>query len=378
VGEARGNLACRIVIAAEQHHWNARLLQVPHAIHEEQAGAAETLDADFRSVAAALQVARAQRTRHEQLSESLRKGKEELDKTTQRLRDADGALAALAAEAGVDVDRIPQAVQRARVRAEVAPHVRQYEDALTKNAGGIPLDDFIPAAQQHRDGLDQQIEEQARRVEELDGAIEAAVAVSNEADRVLAGYNQASDAAAEARQQAALLTQRLEENIVEYAALHLARAALEKAKERYRARHQDTLLDKAGNYFRILTDGAFAGVEIDNDDGVGVLKALRADSSRPDSRVSVTGLSDGTRDQLFLALRLAGIERHLKDREPVPLIVDDVLVNFDDDRTLATLRCLAELAKKTQVLLFTHHRHAVNSARAASQSAAVHELGSYA
>ena len=118
------------------------------------------------------------------------------------------------------------------------------------------------------------------------------------------------------------------------------------------------------------------GIEIDNDDGVDVLKALRAATSRPDSRVSVMGLSDGTRDQLFLALRLAGIERHLKEREPVPLIVDDVLVNFDDNRTCASLRCLAELAKKTQVILFTHHRHVIQSAQAVCSSVFVHELGS--
>ncbi len=274
------------------------------------------------------------------------------------------------------MEGIPQAVQRARERAEVAPHVRQYEDAVTRNASGVPLSDFIEAAQQHRDGLDQRIEVLALRVEELDTEIAEGVTASNEADRVLAGYSQASGAAAEARQQAALLTHRLEDYVVEYAALHLARTALEKAKERYRARHQDTLLDKAGNYFRMLTDGAFAGIEIDKDEGVDVLKALRADSTRDDARVSVSGLSDGTRDQLFLALRLAGIERHLKDREPVPLIVDDVLVNFDDNRTCATLRCLAELAKKTQVLLFTHHRHVVKSAQTVAPSTPLHELGS--
>ena len=54
------------------------------------------------------------------------------------------------------------------------------------------------------------------------------------------------------------------------------------------------------------------------------LEGLRGDFS------AVAGLSDGTRDQLFLALRLAGIENHLKDREPVPVIIDDVLINFDD------------------------------------------------
>jgi uncharacterized protein YhaN len=343
-----------------------------------RATTAETLDTDFRSVEAALRDARAQRARHARACANLHKAKEESGKTTRRLREAEAALAALAAEAGVDVDGIPGAVQRARERAKVAPDVRQYEDALTKNAGGISVEDFIAAALQHRDGLDQEIEDLTRRVEQLDAEIDLAVTASNEADRILTGYDQASDAAAGARQQAALVSRRLEDHVVEYAALHLARTALERAKERYRARHQDTLLDKAGHYFQVLTDGAFRGIEIDNDDGVDVLKAVRAESSRPDARVSVGGLSDGTRDQLFLALRLAGIERHLQVREPVPLIIDDVLVNFDDDRTRSTLRCLAELAKKTQVLLFTHHRHVVNSARAVCPSATVHELGSCA
>src|SRR5262249_16871423 len=161
--------------------------------------------------------------------------------------------------------------------------------------------------------------------------------------------------------------------VIEFAALNLARVALEKAKERYRARHQDTLLDRAGDFFKTLTDHAFEGLDIDNEEGTDVLKAVRA-IGHPSPRVAVGGLSDGTRDQLFLALRLAGIEQHLLDREPVPLIIDDVLVNFDDARAGSTLKCLVELAAKTQVLLFTHHRHVVDLAKAVHPGTIVHEL----
>ena len=66
-------------------------------------------------------------------------------------------------------------------------------------------------------------------------------------------------------------------------------------------------------------------------------------------------MSEGTRDQLYLALRLATLERYLAHAEPLPFVVDDVLVNFDDDRSRATLEVLAELSGKTQVILFTHH-----------------------
>lgn len=124
----------------------------------------------------------------------------------------------------------------------------------------------------------------------------------------------------------------------------------------------------------LLTDGAFVRLDIDNEEGNDVLTAVRSDSTRKDDRVRVDGLSDGTHDQLFLALRLAGIKNHLADHEPIPLIVDDVLINFDDQRTKATLSCLAEFARKTQVLVFTHHRHVVDLAQAVDSTAVVLEL----
>ena len=74
-------------------------------------------------------------------------------------------------------------------------------------------------------------------------------------------------------------------------------------------------------------------------------------------------MSDGTRDQLYLALRLAGLERHLETAEPLPLVVDDLLINFDDGRASAALRLLAELSDKTQVLFFTHHARLVELAQ---------------
>ena len=73
-------------------------------------------------------------------------------------------------------------------------------------------------------------------------------------------------------------------------------------------------------------------------------------------------MSDGTRDQLFLAFRLASIEHYAENAEPIPLIADDILVHFDDDRGRATLELLAEIGSATQVLLFTHHEAVVAAA----------------
>ena len=69
--------------------------------------------------------------------------------------------------------------------------------------------------------------------------------------------------------------------------------------------------------------------------------------------LDLEAMSDGTRDQLFLALRLAYIETCCDNGTPCPVILDDVLIA--DERTAAALRALRDVSKKTQVLVFTHH-----------------------
>lgn len=145
-----------------------------------------------------------------------------------------------------------------------------------QNTRGQPLEEFVAAALVHSDRLDQDIDSLDRRTQQLDPDITAAEAEALRAEQVLNTYQQASDSAAEARQQAELIVGRLQEHVIEYAALHLARVALDRAKERYRARRQDSLLDRAGEYFKTLTDQAFAGLDIDNDEGADVLTAVRA------------------------------------------------------------------------------------------------------
>ena len=84
----------------------------------------------------------------------------------------------------------------------------------------------------------------------------------------------------------------------------------------------------------------------------------------------VEGLSDGTRDQLFMALRLATISGSQESAEPMPLVLDDVLVHFDTERAKATLEVLAEFSKRTQVLLFTH----LDRDRALAESLSAHPV----
>jgi uncharacterized protein YhaN len=77
--------------------------------------------------------------------------------------------------------------------------------------------------------------------------------------------------------------------------------------------------------------------------------------------VGIAGMSDGTRDQLYLALRLAALELHVGQATPLPFIADDLFINYDDARSEAGLEALKGLSEQIQIIFLTHHAHLVPS-----------------
>ncbi|HRE99587.1 MAG TPA: AAA family ATPase [Pirellulaceae bacterium] len=147
----------------------------------------------------------------------------------------------------------------------------------------------------------------------------------------------------------------LESDVREYCRLKGATYLLSRAIERFQARHEGPMLTTAGELFARLTCGAYDGLAIDHGDGeVPRLVGRRRGTG---AEVPIRGMSEGTADQLYLALRLAYLTEWVAHHEPLPLIVDDVLIKFDDDRAAATLEVLADFSDRTQVVLFTHHEH---------------------
>lgn len=158
-----------------------------------------------------------------------------------------------------------------------------------------------------------------------------------------------------------------------YLELRLSATLLKREVERYRAKHQGPVLSRASQLFPDLTLGRYRGLDAMYDEkDEAVLCAVRHDGQT----VRVLGLSDGTRDQLYLALRVASIERFLENNPPLPLILDDAFVHFDDKRAAAALRVLGHLCQKTQVMMFTHHQRIVDLAKQAlgRDGVALHEL----
>ena len=142
----------------------------------------------------------------------------------------------------------------------------------------------------------------------------------------------------------------------------IAATMLSAAIEKHREAQSDPLMLRAGALFRTLSGESFSGVVQDyGEDDQPRLVGLR----KSGERVPISGMSEGTRDQLYLSLRLAYIEDYASRAEPVPFIGDDIFQTFDDERTGAGVKAFASISGVVQPILFTHHLSVVAIARRA-------------
>ncbi len=142
------------------------------------------------------------------------------------------------------------------------------------------------------------------------------------------------------------VNQRIEKLEDHYAALELAQAALSDATAELQRRFAPRISQRAQELMGRLTGGRYNRLILDSS------FTVHTGARDEDTLHDPMWRSDGTADQLYLALRLAVAEELTPD---APLILDDALVRFDDVRLAAALNILKETANNKQVILFTCH-----------------------
>ena len=279
----------------------------------------------------------------------------------EQLRQAQGALARLMEIAGVgSAPDLREAIERDAAARQLRSELEGTRRTLEQEGDGLAIDEL------ERECADADVDQVAAREQALDhelqqlrGRLEAAVetrAAAREAFAAIGGDDAAARAAA-ARQEALAELRGASER---YVRTRTSAELLKWAIDRYRREKQAPMLRRAGEIFAILTGGAFSALRVEYDDrDQPQLTGVRAGGDS----VPVPGLSTGTADQLYLALRMASIEDYLEHAPGLPFVADDLFINFDDQRSAAGFEVLGQLAARTQVLFFTHHRHLVDIAR---------------
>lgn len=150
---------------------------------------------------------------------------------------------------------------------------------------------------------------------------------------------------------------------LEWSRYALARHLLLEARGRFEKERQPGVIRTASALFSAITGGAWDGVTASLEDS-----SLRVVPPHGEP-VSPEVLSRGTQEQLYLALRLAHIRNHAAQAAALPVIMDDVLVNFDPERARRTARAFGDLASPQngtpghQLLYFTCHPHMADMLR---------------
>ena len=240
-------------------------------------------------------------------------------------------------------------------RTVLVEEVRSAETELLSAGDGLNLEELETELSTHTvEGASAELTRVQGELERVRGRLTPLVERRLEAQRKLDAINGGADAAkAESKRQEALAG--MGEAGEQYLRFAVSSFLMRWAVDRYRDRKQGPMLKHASTVFKTLTRGAFDRLDIDFFQKPPALFAQRANKQL----VPVSGLSDGTRDQLFLALRIAALELQLEQGAPFPFVADDLFINFDDDRSKAGLQALFELSKKTQVLFLSHHEHLI-------------------
>lgn len=270
-------------------------------------------------------------------------------------------LESLVQRAGVrDPAELPRVEAEARRARELATQKVELEQILRSKAGAGSLKELIEEARSvsHHELFAQRDDVEAR-LEEVEESLHAAEHEASSIERGLSLYH--SEDAAIAQQRVANAQAEARSTLRDFLVLRTARVLLEREMKRYAEKYQGPILARANEHFPRLTLGKYSGLRV----GVGE-RTLRC--LRQGKEVEVHELSRGTRAQLYLALRLASLEQHFEAHPPVPLVFDDLLVDFDDDRACAAFELLGELAERVQILYFTHLGRDLQAARDAVPS----------
>ncbi len=241
-----------------------------------------------------------------------------------RLRDEAAALAGTGDEPGPD-DPDPGAWTEAELERRLAAAVER-EGALRQELGGVQAELHTLEAQETADLIDGRIEALREELGE----------VERERDRLFV----------------------------------LARL-IGTAEHRFREAHQPDLLLRASGYLSAITGGRYTRFLLRQGAGDESPIALEGEHL-PRALPPGEPLSTGTLEQLYLALRLAMVDHLDEGNEPLPLILDEVLVNWDPERRARGLDLLRGVAEHRQVFLFTCHPTLAREAEA--RGAALLEL----
>nr|MCS5621477.1 hypothetical protein [Nitrospinaceae bacterium] len=234
--------------------------------------------------------------------------------------------------------------------------IAQKREIIQSNVGlGLHFDKFIKAIQTAPlEEIKQKLSRLRVELEELHSDREQLLQDIGETRNEIEKLSSNNELIAK-QTQLEFLKQQLQSLAREWATYKGALVLLDAAKQKFEKTRQPVVIRSAENLFSQITGGSYHRIikPIDQDD-------LLIENDRHE-RKGVLEMSRGTRQQLYLAMRFGLINEYETHAEPLPAVMDDVFVNFDDERDERIIKILSQFSKKRQVIVFTCHQRSLEA-----------------
>ena len=313
------------------------------------------LDDWERRLDRALEVSREKRRHLAEQERHLETGRNCEQRLAELARQQTALLAAAGVRSRADYE---ERLRAAAEREELREYLRLSEMELDTLAAAEPdlaiVEDDLLAYRDddNRQTIQRLLQEQEELEARLETALEQRGQIARQLDE-LAG----DDRALRLSKRKARVETLLKRTASRLLAVSLAGEAAESARLTYERERQPAVLRAASEILARLTRGRYSRIWSPLGE-----RAIRVDDDR-NRTFAIEQLSSGTREQLLLALRLGMVNRASEQGIELPLILDDVFVNFDQLRTEAAFETLQQLAEEgRQILFFTCHLHLANLA----------------
>jgi uncharacterized protein YhaN len=360
---ARAEADARVAMAAEADRAARKVLRLEQEAHEawcEVYGFAATTPEETMAAVASFDELRSQLAGLARIDKAIARLEPSVTSFTSRYGTLVSALGADEADgpggtlAGL-VHLLDEATALDARRAAIAHELSTAETALEHALGGGAAADRIRAelATGH-------VLEWATERADLEASIEDLRQEEEDAVRRHQSLAEAmqrtatSDRIAELERRQDAREVELEASLRQYLVLGTARALLQRTLSRHERERQPAVVASAATHFERVTGGRYVSLLADGaSEGKQTFRVI----SRTGEAIDAANLSRGSIEQLYLCVRLGLADSFAQRSVSLPIVLDDVLVNFDPDRASAVATELAESARSHQIVFLTCHPH---------------------
>ena len=304
-------------------------------------------EADIENLRLALEHAKAQAEKP-QPNEATKRHEEDVERLTRELHLVQTELHELCQTLGTEPEKEAQyltelqnELQQARDKRDAMVHSADYSEEASRlqslmQTGWPYTDEAIQDCRSRMDGLDAQ----RSRLLSTSGAIQNEIT-----------HLKKQNSPSKLQTKLLFLKQEIETLGLRHDQLVLAAALLRAGNQRFSRLNQPKVLNRAGKYLSIMTGGRFDRMDVSEDHRHLVVRNKEGHMLHP----KANRLSQATREQIYLALRLSLIDSFDEEGEPLPIFLDEALITWDEDRLGEAISLLHELSRRHQIVLFTCH-----------------------